>query len=192
MSDSFRIENDIWKMINLRIDGKIYLSSGNIKIKESNTRLKNLDLSLKIENSLYEFEKPSLWSGEIYGKAKEIYFEELWGPLRTFSLPDEQRILKNLDFYVQLNKGNFSIRKFNVKSVLFDISLNANGSFSNSIETIENSTINGKVCLKPNDKLEELNPFIYNIYLGAGGSLGGELCFTLKGTFSNLNFEPQT
>jgi len=187
--DSVRLETGLWDVINLKLKGNISVSSSNLKIKEINTRVKGLKLNLKLDNSISDLSSPSKLNGDITTKMNEIFFEELWGPLKAFSLPEEQRSMKDLDIFIQIENGKFSVRKFNFKSELFDANLTANGSLASSLE---NSTINGKVCFKPKPKLEELNPVIYNLYITAGGSLGGEFCIKLEGSFSNLKFQPQT
>ena len=187
--DSLRFETGLWDVINLKLKGNISVSSSNLKIKEINTRLKGLKLNLTLDNSISDLNTPSKLNGVISTKMNEIYFEELWGPLKAFSLPEEQRRIKNIDINIQIENGKFSIRKLNFNSELFDANLTANGSLASSLE---NSSVNGKICFKPNPKLEELNPILYNLYITAGGSLGGEFCIKLEGSFSNLKFQPQT
>ncbi len=187
--DSVRFETGLWDVINLKLKGNLSVTLSNLKIKEINTRLKGLRLNLKFDNTLSDLNTPSKLNGEIVTKMNEIYFEELWGPLKVFSLPEEQRRMKDLDIFIQIENGKFSVRKFNFKSELFDANLTANGSITSPLE---NSSVNGKICFKPNSKLEELNPVLYNLYITAGGSLGGEFCLKIEGQFSNLKFQPVT
>jgi type II secretion system protein N len=188
IGESLKIETNLIHIINLRINGNISLTKGSLKVSEVPIEVTNLKIKINLENSLEELNNLSKFTGEINGKIEKIQLEELWGPLKTFTLPEDQKIVEDLDFGIRFDRGNYNIKKFNLKTKLFDMNLNANGVLSNRIE---NSSLSGEVCLIPNPKLEELNPMIYSIYLGSGGSLGGKLCIKINGMLSNLKFEPQ-
>ncbi len=182
-TDAINIKTKLWNLINKKIDANVILNSGSIKIKEINSGFKNMDLIIKIDNS---YDEPlSRWSGEVILRFKEISLEDLWGILKNFSLPEEQKLIKNLNIRITLDKGNYSIKNFTFDNPLFKIQIMGNGTLSN---TIENSTVNGSLCLMPDSNIEEKNPAIYGIYLSAGGSLGGQLCIGIEGNLSNIKF----
>ncbi len=182
-SDAINIKTKLWNLINKKIDANVILNSGSIKIREINSGFKNMELIIKIDNS---YDEPlSKWSGEVIVKFKEISLEELWGILKNFSLPEEQKVIKNLNIRITVDKGNYSIKNFTFDNPLFKIQIMGNGTLSN---VIENSTVNGSICFIPDSKIEEKNPAIYGIYISAGGSLGGQLCIGIEGNLSNLKF----
>ncbi len=185
--DLIQFKIHLWKLINKEIDGELNLNSGNVKFKEYEFKIKNLTLKSNIKNS---YDVPlSNWSGEIGLNLKELFLLELFGPLKTLSLSEDQKNVKNTQILIKVDKGRVNINKFLFTHSLFDVQISGNGRLN---DKIDNSTIDTKICFQPNPSLEELNPMIYTLYITAGGSIGGQLCIKMEGTISNINFKTES
>lgn len=182
--DLLQFKINLWKFINKEIESDFNLNLALIKFKEYEFRLKNLSLKSNLKNS---FDVPlSNWTGDLELNLKELVFSELWGPLKTLSLTEDQRDIKNAQISIKINKGKININKFVLNHALFNVQISGNGQFA---DTLDNSLIDAKICFQPNPSLEELNPMIYTLYITSGGSIGGQLCVKMDGNLSNLNFK---
>ncbi|MFN3605368.1 MAG: type II secretion system protein GspN [Leptonema sp. (in: bacteria)] len=183
--ENLTLKGNLWKfLLSDQIIGEVFISSSNIKIKDFDTYIKNLNGKIHLENS---YEVPiEKWSGDFSIQTKSIEFKELFGPLKNFSLPEEQKILRNLRIQITLQKGTYTVKTFQVDSELFQINGNATGNLNSNLSL---TTISGKICLTPHQNLEEKNPMIYSIYLSAGGSLGGNLCLMISNNFTEPKIE---
>lgn len=186
-ADQLTLKLNLWKFVNQNLKGEIFIKNGSIKIKDLDTDLNNFILNVDLDNS---YDTPlEKWNGNILLQIKAIEFNELFGPLKNFSLEEEQKIIKNSKISIIIVKGNYDIKTFQFDSELFQVK----GNFSGNLQTnIAISTISGRLCLVPAQNLEEKNPMIYGIYLNAGGSLGGELCLKIDGNFSQPKFETES
>lgn len=183
-ADQLTLKLNLWKLLNQNLKGEIFIRDGNIKIKDLDVDLNNFIFNVDLDNS---YDTPlEKWNGNILLQIKTIDLNELFGPLKNFSLDEEQKKIKNSKISITIVKGNYDIKNFQFDSELF----RAKGNFSGNLQTnIAISTISGKLCLVPVQNLEEKNPVIYGIYISAGGSLGGELCLKISGNFSDPKFE---
>lgn len=169
-------------LLSKRIESEVFSSSGSIKISEFNINVKNLNSKIQLENYETPLEK---WSGSIIFQVRNVELLELFGPLKNVNLPEDQREIRNFKVQIVLDRGNYSSKAFQLDSELFQIKGSMAGNLSSRIP---DTTVSGKICLVPNQNLEEKNPFLYSFYLSAGGSLGGELCIKLSGSIADLKF----
>ncbi|MDW7976024.1 MAG: type II secretion system protein GspN [Leptospiraceae bacterium] len=178
--DEAQLKLNIWKLLGKKIQGNLLVQNGQIKIENIELNLKNARIQALFENS---FDEPlNQWKGSIEAKTREIQFKELMGQFKNLPIPDEQKVFRNVNLQIKMDKGSFSIPKSNIDNPLFKISLQGSGNLANDLA---NSIIDARICLNPNPNLEEINPSIYGFYLTLGGSMGGEWCAKIQGTISN-------
>ncbi len=169
-------------LLSKQIESEVFSSSGSLKLNELNINIKNFNSKLQLENIETPIEK---WSGMISIQIKNLELLELFGQLKNFNLPENQREIRNFKIQIVMDKGSYTSRVLQLDSELFQIKGAISG---NLFSNISNTTISGKICFAPNQNLEEKNPFLYSLYLGAGGSLGGELCVKISGSLADLKF----
>ena len=126
---------------------------------------------------------PYLWNAYLESQTKSMKILDLELPALE-ALPIAPQDIKIRSFFMKLiiNEKKLYFDRVQLKSDIFDIRLDGYASLR---EKLSQSQLRASVCLKPDSKLEQNNNALFGFYLLAGGSIEGELCIALRGSFEN-------
>ena len=127
------------------------------------------------------------WLGSLSVRTGKLNTQRLEG-LLPVSLPLEGLVMNSLTVNLRFAQGRMTFDGTRAVTNFFAVSFNgaarlAAGGFSSA-------RLDGKICVKPADDLEEKNNTLFGYYLAAGGAAGGEKCFSLRGTPKSPSFNP--
>ncbi len=140
-----------------------------------------LDLSLNGVNG-----PANRWEGEATLAAANISFDSSPLPaLPMVEIRPEDLAIKALRLRLQFRAGTVSFDNSNLTSDLFTARLSGAGRLG---QTFGATSLDAQLCLVPSQQLESKNESLYQAYLLAGGSMGGELCVKITGPLANPQF----
>lgn len=164
--------------------GTVRLNGGNFGIGNFGGSFKSLDFNLDMSTVTAP---PSQWEGTIQIKLDRLEPEQLPELLAMLRATPEELTIERLILPLQFKKGTVDFNQAQIQSPLFTVRLEGTGRLSASLS---DTSLDGKVCLRPVDDLETRNEGLYNFYIMNGGAAGGELCMKISGMLMSPNFSP--
>lgn len=126
------------------------------------------------------------WEGEATLAAGNIVFDTAPLPaLPMVEIRPEDLAIKALRLRLQFRAGTVSFDNSSLTSDLFTARLSGAGRLG---QALGGTNLDAQLCLTPSPQLESKNESLYQAYLLAGGSMGGELCVKITGPLANPQF----
>jgi type II secretion system protein N len=165
-------------------EGQIRLTGGYLGSGNFGGSFRSLDIRLDLSSVMAP---PSQWEGSIQLKLDRFEPEQLPGILAMLPATPEELVIERLTLPLQFKKGTVEFHQTQLQNPLFTVRIEGTGRLGS---TVMDSSLDGRVCLRPVDDLETRNEGIYNYYIMNGGTAGGELCMKISGMLANLSFSP--
>jgi len=189
-SGNFQLEADSlvadlkkWSLLRLAPKGMVRLNGGNFAVGSLSAAFKSLDVNLDMSS----LDAPaSDWEGTIQIRLDKVEPEQLPDLLSSLPISADELTIQRLSLPLQFRRGRLDFNQSQLQSPLFTIRLEGGGKVGASLF---DTSLDGKICLKPVDDLEVKNEAMFGFYIMAGGSAGGELCMRLSGMLSSPNFD---
>lgn len=125
--------------------------------------------------------------GDLLIQATDVSFDRLPAAMAQYIQIEPSRIkVRTVQIPVIFEESGLSVPDGRLASNLFNIKVRIAGTYRGQV--LDTMQIDGSVCLKPDEKLEADFPDIFGIYVFAGGTGGGDLCFDVKGTVAQPQF----
>lgn len=175
---------DLQKLALLRFSpkGTVRLNGGNFTMGKFSGAFKSLDITMDMSR----LDAPaSQWEGTIQVKLDDLQPEQLPDLLSMLPVSGDDLSVQRVTIPLQFRKGTLDFGQSQLQSTLFSVRLEGNGHVGASVL---NTSLDGKVCLKPVDDLETRNEGLHGVYMMAGGTAGGELCLKISGVLSSPSF----
>lgn len=164
--------------------GKVDLVNADYASTGMNVRSKNAVIKLNMSGIT---EGVTLMRGDLMIEAADVSFDRLPAAVAQYIQIEPSRIkVRTIQIPVIFEENGLSIPDGRLSSNLFNVKVRVAGTYRGQV--LDTMQIDGSVCLKPDEKLEQDFPDIFGIYVFAGGTGGGDLCFEVKGTVAQPQF----
>lgn len=170
-------------LISEQLQGAVTLSAVAVNLSGLGFETSTLQTNFDLANITAAMAR---WSGRVSVITGRLEFQRLPGFLSA-ALPLDDLVVQSLNLNLRMTRGRLNYNDSVIRTNFFQVNLDGDGRLARDFLS---STLNGKLCLKPAQNLEEKNKMLFDFYTLAGGSLGGELCLGLKGTLKAPNYKP--
>lgn len=184
-SEDLQSKLSLVSLLNGSANGTVDLSNADYSSTGMSVRGKTAVLKLHVSGFN---EGISGMRGDVVLQATDVGFDRLPQAMAQYVQIEPSRIkVRTVQIPVNFEETGLSIPEGRLTSNLFNIKMRVTGTYRGQV--LDSMQLDGSyVCLKPDEKLEQDFPDIFGIYVFAGGTGGGDLCFDIKGTLAQPQF----
>lgn len=164
--------------------GVIRLKNGSFSAGRFSGTVESVDLTLNMRNMSLPL---SQWEGVMQWKIRGMQPEQLPDILNAIPASPQELSIQQLSLPLRFQNGIVDFGQTQLQTSVFVIRLEGTGRLGRSAGQ---TSLDGRVCLRPVDDLETKNEPLYSLYIMSGGTAGGELCMKMTGTLARPNIQP--